>query len=66
METIELVIPAMKRAHCQMTVTDVVNSIGGHVKGIAPAKAEIELTNNLTRNEVVEAIEMAGYVVVND
>ncbi len=66
METIELIIPAMKSAHCQMTVTDVVKSIGGQVKGIAPAKAEVELTNNLTRNEVVEAIEMAGYVVVND
>lgn len=65
METIELVIPTMKSGHCQMTVSDTVKSIGGNVKSTTPAKAEIELTNNLTKKEVVEAIEKAGYLVVN-
>jgi len=65
METINLTIPNMKSAHCQMTVTNTVKSIGGNVKSVAPTKAEIELENGLTKDAVVTAIQKAGYNVVN-
>lgn len=66
METIKLTIPNMKSPHCQMTVGNTVKAMGGHVKSLAPAEAEVELTNGITKKDVVSAIEKAGYVVVND
>ncbi len=63
METIQLNIPNMKSPHCQMTVTNVVNHLGATVKSMAPTKAEIEMTEGMTRQAVVEAIEKAGYKV---
>lgn len=65
METINLTIPNMKSRHCQMTVANTVKSIGGNVKSVYTTKAEIELTNGLTRNAVVSAIQKAGYNVIN-
>jgi copper chaperone CopZ len=65
METINLTIPNMKSAHCQMTVTNTVKAVGGNVKSIAPAQAEIELQNGLTKDAVIQAIQKAGYNVLN-
>jgi copper chaperone CopZ len=53
----------MKSPHCQMTVANTLKSIGATVKSLAPTKAEIELTNGITKEAVVEAIEKAGYTV---
>lgn len=55
----------MKSAHCQITVTNTVKALGGTVKTMAPTKAEIELNNGLTKDAVVQAIQKAGYNVVN-
>ena len=65
METIDLTIPNMKSAHCQMTVTNTVKAMGGDVKSIAPTRAEIVLQSGLTREEVIQAIQKAGYNVLN-
>ena len=65
METINLTIPNMKSPHCQMTVTSAVNAIGANVKSVSPTRAEIELGNGLTKEAVVQAIQKAGYNVVN-
>ena len=65
METINLTIPNMKSPHCQMTVTKTVTALGGKVKSIAPAKAEIEL-DGLSRQAIIQAIQKAGYNVVNE
>ena len=65
METITLTIPNMKSTHCQMTVTNTVIAVGGSVKSLSPTKAEIELTNGLTKDAVIQAIQKAGYNVVN-
>lgn len=46
-----------------MTVTNAVKALGGNVKSIAPTVAEIALTEELTEDAVVEAIEKAGYKV---
>lgn len=48
-----------------MTVTNTVDAIGGHVKSLSPTKAEIELKNGLTKDAVIQAIQEAGYNVVN-
>lgn len=66
METIKLIIPNMKSTHCQMTVEHIVKSMGGTIQSLAVAEAEIELQNGLTKDNVVGAIEKAGYIVVND
>jgi len=63
METINLSIPGMKSQHCQMTVTNAVKVLGGNVKSIAPTAARIELTDGLTKDAVIHAIEKAGYKV---
>jgi len=55
----------MKSPHCQMTVTNTVFAVGGSVKSLSPTKAEIELTNGLTKEAVIQAIQKAGYNVVN-
>lgn len=65
METINLSIPNMKSSHCQMTVTNTVKILGATVKNITPTKAEIELTGELTKEAVIQAIEKAGYKVSN-
>ncbi|MBA4054411.1 MAG: hypothetical protein C0490_06855 [Marivirga sp.] len=65
METITLSIPNMKSSHCQTTVASTVKALGGTIKNVEPMKAEIELNDGLTRNTVIEAIEKAGYKVVN-
>jgi len=65
METINLTIPNMKSPHCQMTVTNTVKAVGGKVKSVSPKKAEIELGEGLTKKAVIQAIQKAGYDVVN-
>jgi copper chaperone CopZ len=65
METINLTIPNMKSPHCQMTVANTVKAVGGAVKSVSPANAEIELANGLTKETVIHAIQKAGYNVVN-
>lgn len=63
METIKLTIPNMKSAHCQMTISQTVKSAGAKVKSITPMLAEVELTEGVTRETLVAAIEKAGYNV---
>ena len=63
METIKLTIPNMKSPHCQMTVTQTVKGLGASIKSMGPTQAEIELTNGVSRDAVVKAIESAGYQV---
>jgi copper chaperone CopZ len=65
METVTLKIPNMKSYHCQTTVTNTVKNMGAMMRSIAPTKAEIELTNGLTREAVIQAIEKAGYLLEN-
>ncbi len=64
METISLNIPNMKSPHCQMTVANAVKSLGGNVKTIAPGNAVIDL-NGVSKAAIVQAIQKAGYNVVN-
>jgi copper chaperone CopZ len=65
METISLTIPNMKSPHCQMTVTSTIHAIGGKIRSVVPTRAEIELINGITKEQVIQAIQKAGYNVVN-
>lgn len=55
----------MKSPHCQMTVTNTIEAIGGHIKSISPTKAEIDLNDRLSKDAVIQAIQKAGYNVIN-
>lgn len=48
-----------------MTVTNAVKAVGGNIKSVSPTKAEVELANGLTKDAVIQAIQKAGYTVVN-
>jgi copper chaperone CopZ len=63
METIKLTIPNMKSSHCQMTVSQAILQTGASVKSMAPMEAEIELSNGVTIQSVMEAIQKVGYKV---
>lgn len=65
MESINLIIPNMKSQHCMMVVKATVqNHHGASLKKIVSGEVEIELSV-ATKASVVQAIEKAGYTVVN-
>lgn len=65
METIHLTIPNMKSPHCMMVVSSTVKAItGAALKKVSPGEAQIELSE-ATKDSVVQAIEKAGYTVIN-
>lgn len=63
MTTINFIIPNMVTPYGQMEVVDLIMFAGGTVKNIVPTIAEVELSNYLMKEEVVKAIERAGYDV---
>lgn len=65
METVNLVIPNMKSPHCMIVVSNTLKGMTGvSLKKVVPGEAQIELSG-ATKASVVEAIEKAGYTVVN-
>ena len=48
-----------------MTVTNTIKAIGGNIKSISPTRAEIDLNDSLSRDAVIQAIQKAGYNVIN-
>ena len=64
METIELSIPGMKSNHCMMVVSNTLKNVKGvQLKKVSQGQAEIELSG-ATKENVILAIEKAGYAVV--
>lgn len=63
METITLTIPAMKSSHCQLTVANTVKNLGASV--MASTQVTLELSNGLTKENVIQAIEKTGYAVAD-
>lgn len=49
-----------------MTVKTAVNAMGASVKSTVPANAVIELPKGITREDVIQTIEKAGYKVINE
>lgn len=48
-----------------MTVTNAISATGGKVKSISPIKAEIQFGSEITKAQVIQAIQTAGYQVVH-
>ena len=61
METIKLTITNMSSSHLPEDGNQYRTKPGRKVKSIAPMQAEIELSDSLSREEVISAIEKAGY-----
>lgn len=63
METIDLLIPTMKSAHCELAVSTAVKTTAAKIKSIYPSRLIVELTDGINRSVVINAIEKAGYKV---
>lgn len=65
METIDLSVPHMKSAHCQMAVQAAVTNSGAKIKSLFPSRIIVEVNGEREKNVVIDAIEKAGYKVDN-
>ena len=64
MKTIQIQIPNMQSAHCQMRVNTAIKGVQGvHIENIDSGLAEINLENPQQEEEVIKAITDAGYTV---
>ena len=63
MEIIDLSIPTMKSAHCQVAVRNAVTNSGAKIRNIYPSRLIVELADGIERSSVIDAIEKAGYKV---
>ena len=48
-----------------MTVSSAITSLGGKIKDIAPAVADIEIPDGVKADEIIRKIEKHGYNVSN-
>lgn len=62
MKTIQIQIPGMQSAHCQMRVNNAIRTVEGTIiNSITPGVADITVQNTTQQVEVLSAIEKAGY-----
>lgn len=55
----------MKSHHCQMTVSDSINAVGGRIVEITPTRAVVDFDEPLSKEQIIAAVETAGYKVAN-
>jgi copper chaperone len=66
MKKYKMEIPDMQSAHCQMRVQNAIQSLGGlNEYNIQPGRLEVSFENESGMQHVKEAIEKAGYSVLN-
>ncbi|MCF3107950.1 heavy-metal-associated domain-containing protein [Niabella sp. CC-SYL272] len=64
MKTIQISIPDMQSAHCQVRVQNALSNIEGiHVNGITAGQATVAVNDAQQQSVVTAAIEKAGYTV---
>jgi copper chaperone len=62
MKNVLLSIPDMQSAHCQSRVSAAINNIGGFkIEEIAAGKLAATVENDEVKEQVIAAIEKAGY-----
>ena len=67
MKNVELSIPDMQSAHCQSRVNGAIKDIDGiKVEKLEAGKLSVSVENDEVKEELVEAIEKAGYKVGGD
>lgn len=64
MKNVELSIPDMQSAHCQSRVNGAIKDIDGvTIEKVEAGKLAVSVENDEVKQELVEAIEKAGYKV---
>lgn len=67
MKNVELSIPSMQSAHCQVRVSGAIAAIEGiKVEKLEAGKLFVAVESDEVRKELVETIEKAGYKVDGD
>lgn len=67
MKNIELSIPDMQSAHCQARVNNAIKDIDGvKIEKLVAGKLSFSVESNEVKDELIEAIEKAGYKVGDD
>ncbi|MBC8645447.1 heavy-metal-associated domain-containing protein [Flavobacterium lindanitolerans] len=60
-------IPDMQSAHCRARVNNAVKEIDGvQIQNVEAGKIAVSIASDNTKNEVVKAIEKAGYSVLSE
>lgn len=64
MKEVNISVSDMQSTHCQTRVTNAVKEIEGvQIQNVEAGKITVSVTSDKTKNEVVNAIEKAGYTV---
>ncbi|VXC55798.1 heavy-metal-associated domain-containing protein [Sphingobacterium multivorum] len=64
MKNLELSIPDMQSAHCQSRVNGAIKDINGvNIEKLEAGKLAVSVENDNVKQELVQAIEKAGYKV---
>lgn len=64
MKEVIIAVPDMQSTHCQTRVNNAVKGIEGvQVQNVEAGKITVSVASDNTKNEVVQAIEKAGYTV---
>ena len=67
MKNVELSIPDMQSAHCQARVNGAIKDIDGiKIEKLEAGKLAVSVESDEVQEELVEAIEKAGYKVGGD
>lgn len=67
MKNIELSIPDMQSAHCQARVNNAIKDIDGvKIDKLMAGKLSFSVERDVVKDELVKAIEKAGYKVGDD
>lgn len=67
MKNVELSIPGMQSAHCQASVNAAIKDIDGvKIEKLSAGKLSFSVESDEVKEELVEAIEKAGYKVSDD
>jgi copper chaperone len=64
MKQVTINVPDMQSVHCQTRVNNAVKNIAGvQVEEVKAGKLTVSVPSDDTKNEVINAIEKAGYTV---
>lgn len=64
MKQVIVSVPDMQSTHCQTRVNNAVKEIDGvQIQNLEAGKLTVSITSDNTKNEIVQAIEKAGYTV---
>lgn len=64
MKQVVISVPNMQSTHCQTRVNNAVKEIQGvQIQNVEAGKLTVSIASDNTKNEVVQAIEKAGYTV---